>query len=389
MKIQDIVKANPKATLDELVELSTQVRKGGYSREYLRKLRVKLGLPALKITSQNKELKPEVELEKDITVRSLKDKKRRTDKKYQALLEQNEIKNRQIEAFKVLQEVEFHTIKGRGQSKSEATAIVLCSDWHSEEKVKSSSVNGRNEFNLDIFEQRADKFFNSVVKLVQAKQKVIDVKTLVFALLGDFITGNLHEENVETCQLGVMEALLNAQSKIASGIRFLLDNTDVELVIPCHSGNHARITKKQRHATDADNSLEYVMYHTLAGMFSGEKRVKFLISPSYHSYLDVEGFKIRFHHGHDIRYGGGIGGLTIPVNKAIANWNTIENCDLDCFGHFHSSFFGGNFVCNGSLIGYNAYALGIKAKFERPRQIFFLVNHNRREVTDFCPIWID
>jgi len=389
MKIQDMVNKHPTATLDELVELSKKVRPEGYSREHLRKLRVKLELPPLRVTTQNKELPPETELEKDITVRTLKDKKKRTDKKYQALLEQNEIKNRQIEAFKSLQDVQFHAIKGGEKNRSEATAVVLCSDWHSEERVKLSAVNGKNEYTLGIFEQRADQFFVNVVRLIKAKQAVIEVKTLVFALLGDFITGNLHEENVETCQLGVMEALLNVQSKLATGIQYLIDNTDVNLVIPCHSGNHARITKKQRHATDADNSLEYVMYHTLAGMFKNEKRIQFLISPSYHSYLDVEGFKIRFHHGHDIRYGGGIGGLTIPVLKAIANWNTIEHCDMDCFGHFHQQFFGGNFLCNGSLIGFNAYAVGIKAKFEKPKQAFFLVNHARREVTDLCPVWVD
>lgn len=388
MKIQDILKKNPTADLDTLVELSKKVKPKGYSREYLRKLRVQLELPALKHTTQNQELKPEDELEKDITVRSLKDKKKRTDKKYQALLELNEKKTRQIEAFKAIQEVQIYSIPKASINSGDATAVVLCSDFHSEERVRSSDVNGLNEYHLDIFDERADKFFANTAKLVRTMQKSIHIKTLVLALLGDYITGNLHEENVETCQLGVMEALLNAQNKIASGIRHILANTNVNLVIPCHSGNHARITKKQRHATDADNSLEYVMYHTLAGIFANEKRVKFLISPSYHSYLDINGFTIRFHHGHDIRYAGGIGGLTIPVNKAIANWNTIKQADLDCFGHFHQQFFGGNFICNGSLIGFNGYAVAIKAKFERPRQAFFLVNHGRREVTTFCPVWV-
>lgn len=382
--IKEILLKNPQSSLDELVKLTGNSR----SREYLRKLRVKLGLPALRKTSQNTELEPETEVEKDITVRSLKDKTARTNKKYQALLEQDERKSRQLEAFKSLQEVERYSIRRKDIECNDATAVVLCSDWHSEERVRSRDVNGKNEYTLDIFSERADLFFIHTAKLVKTKQKSIKIHTLVLALLGDYITGNLHEENVETCQLGIMEALMNAQAKLASGIQYLLDNTDVDLVIPCHSGNHARITKKQRHATDADNSLEYVMYHTLAGMFEGNSRVKFLISPSYHSYLDIADFKIRFHHGHDIRYGGGVGGLTIPVNKAIANWNTIETADLDCFGHFHQQFFGGNFICNGSLIGWNAYAVAIKAKYEKPRQAFFLVNHARKEVTDLCPVWV-
>jgi len=383
-EVEKILRANPKATLDELVKLT----KGSRTRETLRKLRTKLGLPPYKETTQNKAKSPETEVDKDITVRSLVAKKSLTDKKYKQLLERNEVLARQVEAFKTLQDVQVYQIPKRDTTAHEATAVVLCSDFHSEERVRLSDVNGMNEYTLDICLARANQFFANTAKLVRNKQKSVDVHTLVLALLGDYITGNLHEENVETCQLAPMEALLNAQNILASGIQHLLDNTDVNLVIPCHSGNHARITKKQRHATDAGNSLEYVMYHTLAGMFAKNPRVKFIISPSYHSYLEVGGFTIRFHHGHDIRYGGGIGGLTIPVMKAIANWNTIRTPDLDCFGHFHQMFYGGSFICNGSLIGYNSYALSIKARYEKPRQAFFLVNHNRREVTDYCPVWV-
>jgi hypothetical protein len=384
MTTKQIVEANPTASLDELVALC----KNKVSREYIRKLRVKLGLPPLRVTSQNKALTTEQEVEKDLTVRTLKDKREKTDRKYQALLAQNEVLQKVIEASHQTKEVQFHQIKKSDLMGSEATAVVLASDWHSEETVKASSVNGLNEFNLEVFNRRADFFFANTAKLIESKQKVIRVQNLVLALLGDFITGNIHEEGVETASLLPVEALINVQNKIASGIQYLLDTTNVDLIIPCHSGNHARFVKKPRNATEAGHSLEYVMYHNLANVFK-DRRVKFIISPSYHSYLDINGFTIRFHHGHDIRYAGGIGGLTIPALKAIANWNTIKVADLDCWGHFHQQFFGGTFICNGSLIGFNAYAVAIKARFEKPRQAFFLVNHDRKEVTDYSPVWLD
>jgi predicted phosphodiesterase len=49
MTTKQIVEANPTASLDELVALC----KNKVSREYIRKLRVKLGLPPYKVTSQN------------------------------------------------------------------------------------------------------------------------------------------------------------------------------------------------------------------------------------------------------------------------------------------------------------------------------------------------
>lgn len=381
--ISKVIQDNAHLSYEELA------KKTGLNVDAVRKRYKRLGLPAKRLNQQNRPLTLGDEVVKDLTVRTYGAKLKQTDSKYKLLLEQNETLKAQLEAFKVLGDAHTHTIKSGSKQRGGATAVALCSDWHSEERVRSEDVNGLNEFTLDTFAKRADAFFVSVSRLVNVKQPAIEIKELVLALLGDFITGNIHEENLETCQLPPMEALMNVQEKLASGIRYLLTHTNVDLIIPCHSGNHARITKKCRNATEAGHSLEYVMYHSLANIFKDEPRVKFLIAPGYHSYLDIAGFVVRFHHGHALQFNGGVGGLTIPVRKSIHQWNTLKKADLDAFGHWHQQFFGGNFICNGSLIGFNAYAVRIKAGFEKPRQAFFLVNHSRKEVTDLCPVWLD
>jgi hypothetical protein len=57
--------------------------------------------------------------------------------------------------------------------------------------------------------------------------------------------------------------------------------------------------------------------------------------------------------------------------KAIAQWNRGRSADIYCCGQFHQVFDGCNFVVNGSMIGYNAFALAIKAAYERPAQLMF------------------
>jgi hypothetical protein len=164
---------------------------------------------------------------------------------------------------------------------------------------------------------------------------------------------------------------------IASGIQFILDNSTYSLVIPCHSGNHARTTAKTRFAAENGHSLEYLMYCHLAAYFRHEPRVTFIIPEGYHSYVRVYDQVIRFHHGHALRYAGGVGGIYIPVNKAIAQWQKAIPATLDVFGHFHQLRDGGNFLCNGSLIGYNAFALSIKADYEPPKQLLFMIDSKR------------
>ena len=88
-------------------------------------------------------------------------------------------------------------------------------------------------------------------------------------------------------------------------------------------------------------------------------------------------------------YGGGIGGLTIPINKAISQWNKNRNVQLDCLGHFHQFHDGGNFVVNSSLIGFSPYAISVKGAYERPTQTFFLINGRYLEKTCTTKIFLE
>lgn len=277
--------------------------------------------------------------------------------------------------------------------KSESAAVIVWSDHHNEEEVRLDAVGGVNQHNLEINEARFKQMLQGSLVWYRIGAQKTSIKTIVLALLGDFISGSIHEDLAESNLLPPVDAIYRSQGQLISGIKFMLDNTppDVNIIVVCHSGNHGRMTKHQRIATEAGNSLEQYMYLTIRDFFKDETRISFLVANGYHSYLRFfeDRYSIRFHHGHMINYQGGVGGITIPVNKAIAQWNKSKPVNLDVFGHFHTRFDGGNFIANGSLIGYNAYALSIKASYERPSQTFFLINREYAEKTMVGPIFVD
>ena len=120
--------------------------------------------------------------------------------------------------------------------------------------------------------------------------------------------------------------------------------------------------------------MEYFMYASLRDQFKDTKEVTFILPEGYHNFVQIYDKVCRFHHGDNMRYAGGVGGITIPVNKKIANWNTVRWADYDFFGHFHQHLDGGRWTCNGSLIGYGAFANAIAAQFEPPKQAFCLID---------------
>jgi hypothetical protein len=318
----------------------------------------------------------------------LKHSERGVDQKYKVVL--NMLREKEVELetiFAVKDTVATYTITPSKAEGGEAVAFAIASDWHVEENVRPETVNGSNHYTMAIAKKRAEKFFQHTLQLVKKEQQAIRIDTLCLALLGDFFSGNIHEELLASCEVGPQDAMIFAQNLIASGIQFLLDNSKLNLVVPCTVGNHSRMTKKVHVSDEHGMSLEWAMYNFLAVHFQGNKRVKFVLSRSYHNYVDIFGYKIRFHHGHAVNFGGGLGGLTIPMIKQIQRWDNDQKAYLSVCGHFHQKMDGERFIVNGSLIGDSPYGkrLGFTG---RPEQVFFLIDKSRGK-TIVAPILVE
>lgn len=264
----------------------------------------------------------------------------------------------------------------------EATAVGVGSDWHVFEVVKPERVSGLNTYNPAIAEPSVSNFFNGILAWTNIHRTVLKIKNLVLLLLGDHITNMLFEDQKTENAGLVQEEVLFAMKLICGGIDFLLDNGDFDkITIVCCAGNHARPHKEKDVANSAVNTYEWLMYKTLADfIYPSEKRVEFQIANGYHEWLSIYGGNIRVHHGDWVGYQGGVGGLTIPMNKAIKSWNVGRRADFDIFGHWHQTMSPGLFYSNGSILGYSTFSVLCKGEYERPQQ-GFLVFDNKRFLT--------
>lgn len=361
----------------------------------IRKVRRRLKLPAFKPGPGDAVARPRDITDRDIAEERERDLERERDERkdrraIRHLLDENKRLAKELDTVRSARASREHlSLSGSALGDDDATAVVLASDWHIEEPVRSKDINGLNEFNLAIAEERVARFWQSTARLIKAKQKSVRVRELVLCLLGDFFSGYIHDELVATNELGPSGAVVKAYGWIRDGLKDLLAKKLVEkVVVVCHSGNHARMSKKCWVAGEELMSLESIIYNLLAREFESHPGVEFVIPSGYHGYVDVHGFTLRTHHGHAIRYAGGVGGIYIPALKAINQWNKGRKADLDVFGHLHQFRYGGSFVCNGSLIGYGPFSVWIKGDYEAPSQTFFLVMHRRKVVTDICPIFL-
>lgn len=263
------------------------------------------------------------------------------------------------------------------KTKSGTVAVVVpASDWHVEERVFSASVNGKNHFDICVAERRIKVFYQKVLEMIEWQNHQATVGELWHPILGDLLSGYIHEELLETNTLSPTEACVFLQEMICSGINLWLRETKLPIYIPTCCGNHSRTTAKKRIKTNHRNSFEWLLYMTLAKYYASNRRVTWMVGEGHHNIQTIMGRKVRFHHGDGLRYNGGVGGITIPVNKAIDKWQKITTCDFDIFGHWHQYLYHyPSWVSCGSLIGYSEYALEVcKAEFQHPTQAFIVID---------------
>jgi hypothetical protein len=278
----------------------------------------------------------------------------------------------------------------RAEDRSDAVACAMASDWHIEEPVDPGAINGLNAYDLDVARARAENFFRNVVKLAGIFAREQRITTLDLQVLGDMFTGWLHEESIANTLLAPGDAATEFARIFASGIQHILDNSDFRVTGVMLPGNHGRMTKKVHYGDPTGTSLETVAYHAIADRFAGNPRVQLDVAKHGTVYRRFhERFVVRHIHGYEVKYGGGVGGLTIPLNKKIAKWDTATRANLTTLGHFHQKVDGGSFLVNGSLIGYNEFAQAIGASYEPPQQVFYLIDaRNGGEKTVVAPVFV-
>lgn len=331
-------------------------------------------------------------VENDIKFAKLKVAQKEAEDKYKYILNQLQLAQKKLSHLTDLSSASRGNVvieqSNKAGDKAEACALVMASDWHVGELVDPRTINHLNEYNPDIAASRIRNFFKNTLKLIEKERQDVVLDKLLLWLGGDLMTGYIHDELMESNTMSPVQESVFIRDHVEAGIRFLEKEGGFQTIkVVCNHGNHGRTTLKRRVQTGANNSFEHMIYGNLARIFHDHDTVDFLIADGYFNYIQVFDKLIRAHHGDNIGYGGGIGGVTIPLMKFIQRSNQQQHASLDIIGHYHQLTHHRHFIINGSLIGFNAYAQSIGASPERPQQAFQLID-SKRGFTVSAPILV-
>jgi hypothetical protein len=241
----------------------------------------------------------------------------------------------------------FKVRKPSGDKKGTAKQAMVAplTDTHVGDYVTSEQMVGLNSYDIELFNRRIWGWANQVLNLAEYRRNICEVDELTVPMLGDMISGDIHDElartNVDNCMMQMMYG-----AKIISQALMFLAPHFKEIKVPCVVGNHGRMTRKIP-SKDRYMDWDYMMYQWLAVFCSKQDNIKFEIPKSFAHVFSVAGRDILMMHGDSV----GGGGASATIQKAVTSLRAVlqyktqiitddsfsvpDKFDDVLLGHFH------------------------------------------------------
>lgn len=261
-----------------------------------------------------------------------------------------------------------------------AVGLLQISDTHVGETIRAPETNGLNEYTPEIFSRRLRRLISAAIDITPRWASDCDLQGIVVALNGDLISGDIHDELRRTNALTSHEQVILCVTEFAAAFDRLAEKFGKVWVVVT-PGNHGRSTEKTHAKRTVDLSYDSLIGRMLEKHFASDPRVVVHVAPGRDAEYPVLGWTVLQTHGDAIGTGGGKGfaGPGLPIlrgAKSVIHQGALvgRHYDILLFGHYHTSGNpGGGILANGSIVGFNEFALSIRAAPEPPQQWLALI----------------
>lgn len=282
--------------------------------------------------------------------------------------------------------------KGSSRTSAPGVPTLFASDWHWGEVVDPKQIGGVNQYSVAIAKRRAHALVDQAIALLRIISPKMDYPGIVFALGGDMVSGDIHEELQATNETEIMPCVVDVAGVLTWCIETLADAIG-RVFIPAVTGNHGRDTKKIRAKGRNYTNFDWLLYQWLAARFQHDKRITFQIPDGPDARYRVYSTRYLLTHGDQFSGGDGIIGPVGPImrgdnKKRSSRAQMDQSYDVLMVGHFHQLMQLPRLIVNGALKGMDEYAYGLNVPFEEPSQALW-ITHPVHGITIQTPVYVE
>ena len=271
------------------------------------------------------------------------------------------------------------------------SVVAPLSDTHIGDNVDYNQMSSLNAYTIDIFNARLYGWASQILDLVDYRRSFAEIPELVVPLLGDMVSGDIHQELRETNQDNTMGQMIRGANLIAQALMFMAPHFKT-VRVPCVVGNHGRMTQKPP-AKDKYVNWDYMLYQWVAAFCREQSNIEFEIPKSFFHVFPVCNRNILIMHGDSMKGKAATGdvlrtltnmrtvlqyrtGLEEEVSSGQINeegFNGATFFDSAFMGHYHriDEFdigTGEAHIC-GCMKGGDEYALNQLSVISKPKQL--------------------
>ena len=281
---------------------------------------------------------------------------------------------------------------GKRRGDSAQTVVAPLCDTHIGEYIDYQQMAGLNSYNFDIFNKRLSGWATQVLNLVQLRREAVPINDLVIPMLGDMISGDIHEELSNSNLANCMEQMIRGANLLAQALMSLAPHFET-IKVPCVVGNHGRMTRKPP-MKDKYMDWDFLLYQWIAAFCKDQPNITFDIRKSFMNTFQVYNRNVLIMHGDSASGAGSLTtitrvltslrsvlqyrkGLEVEAGEAhseIVDPNILPaSFDSVMMGHFHRTdeldIGTGHALICGCMKGGDEFALQRLAVITKPQQI--------------------
>jgi len=266
----------------------------------------------------------------------------------------------------------------RTKDPSKSVSLVCdLSDLHIGEVIRSAEVEGLNEFNWAIAQDRMFQYDKNLIKWSAVQRKVYPIDELVILAKGDYISGNIHQELLTTNEFPAPVQAVNAGHLIGEFVSRLASHFDRVRFIGVGADNHSRLNPKPQAKQKAQNSYSFVTHAIVRECLRKHSNVEFIEAEGMKYLAEIKGWRFLIEHGDALKGWAGLPfyGMQRGMGKeALRRMGGNRDFHYWSMGHWHTPcIIEGRILINGSLSGTSEFDHSC-GRHSEPCQVSYMVH---------------
>ena len=258
---------------------------------------------------------------------------------------------------------------------SELHAVLIITDTHAEEFVRSEEMEGLASYDFETFQDRMDQVGSKTLELTRIMRQASPVRKLDVWALGDWFNGKIQpQEEAYGVTMPMPKAIPRVSQKFAEILTKLSGHFD-DITVTGVVGNHGRDQKKTVFKMTADRNWDMSVYLMARAFTANCPNIKWQIPESIMTTTRVMGWNCLLTHSGEVNMNNRT--PYYPIESTFdmehkARSGTDKDFQYAFMGHWHHDALLDNCIyLNPSMIGANQFSRFKLHRKSKPAQNLF------------------